>query len=112
MKPTVRQHETEAGFQRAVLDLARLRKWHVAHFRPAMTKSGMWVTAVQADGKGFPDLVMVRGCRLIFAELKAEKGRVAPEQTEWLTRLMGAGAECYIWRPRDWDSIAVILAEG
>lgn len=101
-------NETEAGFTRAVLELAKLHGWRTAHFRPAMTAKG-WRTPVQGDGAGFPDLVLVRGCRLIFAELKATKGRVSPEQTEWLTRLMGAGAECYIWRPDDWDEIVAKL---
>lgn len=107
MKATLR--ETEAGFTRAVLALAKLHGWRSAHFRPAMTRAGKWVTPVQGDGAGFPDLVLVRGTRLIFAELKSAKGTVAPEQTEWLLRLGGAGVECYVWRPKDWASLSEIL---
>ena len=44
----------------------------VAHFRPPRTVHG-WRTAVAADGAGFPDLVMVRGSRLLAAELKSER---------------------------------------
>jgi len=29
--------------------------------------------------------------------------------TLYVTRLMGAGAECYIWRPADWDEIVAKL---
>lgn len=104
---TVRLHESEAGFTRAVIELARLHGWLVMHQRPAMTAKG-WRTAIIGD-KGFPDLCMVRGNRLIFAELKSATGRVAKEQAVWLARLMGAGAECYIWRPCDWKSIETIL---
>jgi len=99
---------SERDFTAQVIALAQLNGFRVAHFRPAMTAKG-WRTPVQGDGAGFPDLVLVRGCRLIFAELKATKGRVSPDQTEWLARLMGAGAECYIWRPDDWDEIVAKL---
>lgn len=34
---------TEAQFQAAVVDLARLAGWRVAHFRPARTSHG-WAT--------------------------------------------------------------------
>lgn len=100
--------ETEAGFTRAVLELAKLHGWRTAHFRPAMTAKG-WRTPVQGDGSGFPDLVLVRGCRLIFAELKSANGKVAPAQTEWLLALWHAGAECYIWRPDHWPDIVAKL---
>ena len=97
---------TEQAFMQQVIDLARWYKWRVAHFRPAMTKQGRWVTAVQADGIGFPDLVMCRSTRLIFAELKSEKGKVTKEQTDWFFALtLVRFVEVHIWRPRDIDEI-------
>jgi hypothetical protein len=45
---------SEAAFTDAVIELARLGGWRVAHFRPARTASG-WRTPVQGDGAGFPD---------------------------------------------------------
>lgn len=59
---------TEAMFQIEIIELARILGWRVAHFRPAQTRHG-WRTPVAADGKGFPDLVLVRE-RVIYAELK------------------------------------------
>ena len=47
----------EAEFQRMVIDMAHLFGWRVAHFRKVQTH-GRWMTAVAADGKGFPDLVL------------------------------------------------------
>lgn len=94
---------SERTFTQHVIKLARVYKWRVAHFRPAMTKRGRWVTAMSGD-VGFPDLVLSRGNRLIFAELKAGKGRVTPEQKKWLDSLIGA-AQCRIWRPSDIDAI-------
>lgn len=36
---------------------------------------------------GFPDAVFVRDGRIVFAELKAARGRVTPEQRAWLEAL-------------------------
>ncbi len=58
---------------------------------------------------GFPDRVLVRE-RVIFAELKREKGVPTPAQIEWLNGLAAAGAEVYLWRPSDLDEIAKILS--
>lgn len=104
---TATMRETEAGFTKAVLDLAKMHRWRAMHQRPAMTSKG-WRTAISGDA-GFPDLVLVRGTRLIFAELKVGKNKPTTEQFEWLARLMGAGAECYVWRPEQWDEIAAKL---
>jgi hypothetical protein len=53
---------------------------------------------------------MVKGPRLIFAELKAEGEQPTPEQREWLRDLAGAGeVEVYVWRPSDWPAIEATL---
>lgn len=98
---------TEAHFQQQVIELAHLLRYRVAHFRPAQTKHG-WRTPVSADGAGWPDLVLVRD-RVIYAELKAAKGRLRPEQEAWQQALIAAGAEHYVWRPSDFDLIAAVL---
>jgi hypothetical protein len=59
---------------------------------------------------GFPDRVLVRD-RIIFAELKRDKGKPTPAQKEWLDALAGAGAEAYLWIPSDLDEIATILSK-
>ncbi len=62
---------------------------------------------------GFPDCVLVKGGRLIFAELKSEKGKVSVPQQEWLDALGGvANVEVYLWRPDDFDEIVKILQRG
>jgi hypothetical protein len=63
---------------------------------------------------GFPDRVLVRGDRVIFAELKRERRVATPltaEQRRWLDALAGAGMECYLWRPSDLDEVAQILSK-
>lgn len=103
----------DGALQPAVFELARALGYRVAHFRPAKTEQG-WRTAVAADGKGFPDLVLVGRGRVIFAELKGQYRQLEPEQVAWLDALRAAGAEVYLWRPRDWLSglIEQVLREA
>lgn len=101
---------TEAALQKAVLELAKRLGWRVAHFRPAQVRPGRFVTNVGAEGSGFPDLVLVRGDRLVFAELKMDGKYPGPKQREWHQALQGAGASVCIWKPRDWASGAIEAA--
>lgn len=60
--------------------------------------------------RGFPDLVMVRSTRLLFAELKSATGKTSPEQAQWLTELARVpGIEVHLWRPADIEAIAEVL---
>ncbi len=89
----------ERQWQTVVLRYARRHGWRFYH------PLNSWGSA-----KGFPDLVLVRGERLIFAELKSDKGRAKPEQTEWLQAVAAAGAESYLWRPADVECVVETLA--
>jgi hypothetical protein len=101
---------TEAQFQAEVMKLASLYGWLVAHFTTSLTVRGRYITAVAGDGKGFPDLVLGRPPRVIFAELKAVKGTVSVHQERWLELLRQCpGVETYLWRPADLEEIAVKL---
>lgn len=53
--------------------------------------------------RGWPDL-MVIGTRIIFAELKAQRGEVKDHQLRVRKILDDAGGEWYLWRPRDLKS--------
>ena len=102
--------QTEADFQKQVIQFARMHRWRVAHFRTSMNARGRYLTAVAADGAGFPDLVLVRLSRIIFAELKSEKGRTSPEQKAWLEDLERPGkVEVYLWKPSDWGKIVELI---
>lgn len=85
----------------AVLDMAKQMGVLTAHFRPAQAKSGRWLTPVQGDGKGFPDVVLAGEGGLLFRELKSAKGILSPEQKVWLDVLAAAGADAGVWRPAD-----------
>lgn len=88
---------TEAEFLSQIVDLAQKLGWLVCHFRPAQTGKG-WRTAVQGDGVGWPDLVLCRNNRLIFAECKIGKKKPSPRQELWLRALAETGAETYVFR--------------
>lgn len=102
--------ETEAEFQQKVIDLLHLHGFRVAHFRPAMTKDGRYITAVAADGAGFTDLVAVGHGHCWFIELKTATGRLSNAQSEWATALLDCGMEYYLWRPSDWGNIVKVVS--
>lgn len=91
---------SERDFQRAVIDLAHMLSWRVAHFRPAKTSKG-WRTPVEADGAGWPDLILCRGERIVAAELKAGRNKTTAQQDDWLAHLAATGVEVFVWRPDD-----------
>lgn len=91
-----------------MLETAFLFGWRVAHFRPARTSKG-WRTPVEADGKGFPDLVLLRGERLLVRELKVGKAKLSREQIWWMQAFQEAGVDARCWRPEDWDEIETAL---
>ena len=107
--PEIDTKISEDEFQTQVISLAHLLGWKIAHFRGVRTQrrdgSVFYQTPVQADGKGFPDLVMVKDKRVIYAELKSEKGVLSVEQKEWLRLLaLDKKREVYCWRPSEiWD---------
>lgn len=101
-------HVLEAHWQTTVLDMAERFGWIVAHFRRTRTAAGTVITPVAADGKGFPDLVLARD-RVLFVELKKNDGSLSPEQKTWRRRLLAAGAEHHVWRPRDADDVETTL---
>lgn len=99
---------TEAAFQRQVIDYSGLCGWRRIHFRPAIGHHGRYQTPLLGD-KGFPDTTLVRGDRLIFAELKVRPNKPSVDQEAWLAALAKAGAATYVWYPEDWSEIMEVL---
>jgi len=91
---------SEKAFSQQVFDLAVLTGWRVVRF-PAWRPTG--------TTPGFPDIVAVRGGRLLFAELKTETGKLTPVQREWLWGLAEAGVEVFVWRPSNWRQAVQVL---
>lgn len=89
---------TERAWQAQVEAIARTAGWLVYHTHDS-----------RRSVPGFPDLVLVCGPRLIFAELKTQKGRITPDQQRWLDALTAASVEVYVWRPADNDDVVATL---
>ena len=93
---------TEAELLSATIQLAETLGWRVFHVRPGLDRHGRWSTAMSGtEAAGWPDLCMVRD-RIIWAELKSERGRTTPSQQDWIFALTRAGGETHIWRPVHW----------
>jgi hypothetical protein len=89
---------SEESFMRAVMEAARLNGFAIYHTLNSL-----------GSEEGFPDLVLVKGGRLIFAELKGKGGKYSAAQNRWLQLLAATPAEVYRWTAADWDEIESVL---
>ena len=97
----------ESELTRAVIELAQLLGWKVMHIRPAQNARGDYRTPIAGDGKGWPDLFMVKPDSELAPyaiELKVGKNKPTAEQLEWIYALGGAGCYVGVWTDRDWTS--------
>ena len=93
---------TEKEFLVQVRELAELTGWLHYHTHDS-----------RRSEPGFPDLVLVRDDRIIFAELKVGKGKMTDEQLNWMSHLSATGkVETWIWHPDSWDLIEQTLNRG
>jgi len=95
--------QREKEFMQAVLDLARRLGWMAYH---------TW-NSVHSE-PGFPDIVAIRGERLVVIECKRGRGRVTDDQERWLRAFDGvcAHVEAYVARSTDgveFDEIERVL---
>lgn len=101
--------ESEAAFTQRVIDLARSFGWLAAHFAPArVVRRGRetYETPVRGDGKGFMDLVLARGGRMLGRELKVGDNVPSAEQELWVRESGSA-----VWRPEQWELIVATLED-
>src|SRR5205823_7662681 len=94
-------HEHEADLLRAGRQLAAWAGWLCYHTHES-----------RRSPAGFVDVVLARPQdAVIFAELKSTRGRIRPEQQQWLQTLLEAQGvpEAYLWRPEDWGAIEARL---
>lgn len=94
----MRTFMSETAFQNKILSLCRWLKLRTYHTHDSRRST-----------PGFPDLVIVGKAGVVFAELKTSRGKVSIYQQAWWEDLTKAGAEAYIWRPEDWDTIQTVL---
>ena len=92
---------SEKDFQQRIIDRAKALGWLVYHTHDSRRSTA-----------GFPDLVLARKGRVVFAEVKDEKGTLSKAQAEWHVELMPGNRthEVYVWRPSDLVEIESLLA--
>lgn len=90
--------QSERAFQAAVVRYATLMGWTTYHTHDS-----------RRSDPGFPDLVLIRRPRVVFAELKAERGRLRLAQLFWIEELRACGQAAYVWRPSQWREIERVL---
>lgn len=78
---------SEKQFQAHLITYAKACGWKVYHTYDS-----------RRCEPGFPDLVLVRE-RVLYRELKSEKGRLTSTQKEWGDVLTAAGADFKVWKP-------------
>jgi len=99
IKPEDKRMISEKAFEGQIRDLAKIFGWKYYHTWRSIHSSA-----------GYPDCCLVRLSRLIFAELKSEKGKISPAQQEWLGALTATGkCEVYLWMPWQINEITAIL---
>ena len=115
MAISAKRNQPEADFRRKVMKLAEILGYRPVHFKTSLTAKGQHLTTYEGMGKGYPDLFIARSPtatqapRLIWAELKAGKNKLDPEQEEYLNFLRSCGAETYLWRDTDWEQVVEVL---
>lgn len=96
---TAQMQGNERAFLDQVLQAATMFGWLAYH--PWLSKHSQ---------RGWPDLALLRGSRLVLAELKSETGQPTIEQAVWLEGLAAVlGIEVYLWRPSDLETIVQTL---
>lgn len=89
----------ERDFQQTVILMADTLGWRWYHSYDS-----------RRDPSGFPDLVLVKGDQLLFAELKRDTTYPRADQRAWLSDLAGVQqVHAEVWRPRDLDRIQTLL---
>jgi hypothetical protein len=97
---------SEVEWQATVIEIAEWNGWKWYHSPKNRPVGGK----IQNIIAGYPDLCLVRGRRLLFVELKRERGVTTVAQKEWLAALIRTGAEVEVWRPSDVDDVKRVLA--
>src|SRR5262252_5381575 len=101
--------QSEASFMAQVVEYAKLRGWHHWHDRATNAPRRCEVCdaplRIPRNTAGFPDLILIRRPRLVFAELKRDGERATAAQLDWLDELAACGQEAYLWRPQDFQTL-------
>tara|TARA_Y100000310_G_scaffold317685_1_gene370820 strand:+ start:3253 stop:3537 length:285 start_codon:yes stop_codon:yes gene_type:complete len=89
----------EEHFQLSIIELAKLRGYeHIYHTHDS-----------RHSPAGFPDLIMLKGGRMIVAELKMPGKQPTEEQYFWLCAFSRLTDDVYLWYPEDRNEIERVV---
>ena len=93
---------SEAALQKSLIEVAEMHGWMVHH-----------ETDSRRSNPGLPDLICAHPNHgVVFIELKSERGYLRPAQREWRDALTMAGANYYVFRPRDRFTADALFVSG
>ncbi len=93
-----------------VLEAAGWRVFHVSDSRKEVRDGETYRLVGDPQAAGYPDLSASRSGDALWAELKSQRGKLEPEQVEWLDDLPPHRA-C-VWQPRDLDRAIAVAGSG
>ncbi|HQX61829.1 MAG TPA: hypothetical protein PK593_00070 [Thermomicrobiales bacterium] len=105
LRDAVARDMSEADLMANVIARATQAGWRVMHINDGLYKLAAKEGRqdAMAGARGFPDLVLAREGVVIFAELKATRGKLAADQSDWLYALRAqrhdASHHVAVWRP-------------
>jgi hypothetical protein len=89
---------SEKQFMAEVMKLLKEHRWRTYHTHDS-----------RKSNAGFPDIVAVRGRRVLWIELKTEEGRVSAAQQNWIDDLVAAGQKAFVLRPSQWEELVRLV---
>ena len=102
LRDKINKSMSEAEYLAQIISLLELLGWEYYHVFEQRAYA-------RRTSKGFPDIVAIRHTRVLFLEVKSERGKVSPEQKTWLNALKATGNEAYVLRPSDWEAVVALL---
>ena len=90
---------SEKAYQDQIVQLAKANNWLVYHTYDS-----------RRSEPGFPDLIMVKGRRLIAIEVKKEGKKTTPAQDMWISAMnLVVSTSAWVARPSDWEDVKLDL---
>lgn len=93
---------TEDDLLVAITDALTLTGWRWSHVRRSDR-------ALSMGYPGLPDVLAIRGKRVLAWELKSARGRVTDPQRLWLEVWERVGADARVIRPIDLDAVLELI---
>lgn len=107
--------------QDGAVPFARAHGWMVLHINDSRRAAKDGTAFGDTDTAGFPDMLAIRGDRLVVAEFKKVGKAPRENQADWLAAFTGLmcgcdpprvtafKAEVYVWTPQDGDAWERVL---